>query len=217
MSISRTAYLSLAALLAIAPAACGGDDDGDDGGGAADSGGGGGQADAGGGEADAGGGEADAGGGEADAAPVDGAQYLLGIGITVPLPLEFRFIATVDLGKSSGDFSLQPIVSADCDAEEAGNPVGDAESAIGVPIEKDGSFEINLPGGTIPTTANPLNCMDLTGDFVVTGAIQKDLTACGEVAVTAPIMASGTFGTVAIEPGTIGDDNLPAPVFACEE
>ena len=29
------------------------------------------------------------------------------------------------------------------------------------------------------------------------------------------LMLAGTFGAIRIPPGTVGDDNLPAPVVAC--
>ncbi|HKE20658.1 MAG TPA: hypothetical protein VKB80_37545 [Kofleriaceae bacterium] len=212
----RSAYLTLSALLAIVPAACGDDDDDDNGGGAADSGGGGGQADAGGGTPDAGGGTPDAGGGTPDAAPpIDGQQYLLGIGITDPAAINLRFIATVALGETSADFQLQPIVAPECDAATSGQPIGDAVTVTGVPINADLTFEI-MTSGTIPTDANPLTCGDLAGDFDVMGQLQADQTACGTVSASAgPITATGTFGTVAIETGTVGDDNLPDAVFDC--
>ncbi len=221
MSISRTAYLSLSALLAIVPAACGGDDDGD-GGGAADSGGGG-QADAGGGEADAGGGEADA--GEPDAAPVEGDQYLLGVALP-GTPLGdglLRLIATVDVADdgTSADFSLQPIFSPNCPKQgESGIPTGSPLSEAGVAITK-GAFSLTFEAvpittGTLGIDDGDAGCalditidtLEVSGDVVKTGF-------CGDVtAMTALGTINGTFATVAIEAGTVGED-LPAEVTAC--
>jgi hypothetical protein len=227
MSISRTAYLSLAALLAIAPAACGGDDDGDDGGGAADSGGGG-QADAGGGEADAGGGEADA-GDEADAAADSPYDHLIGLAVTAaagPLMIEtsIRLLATITVEGTTAEFTLQPVTSPDCDGPP-GVLVGEPRTET-AEVDAKGAFEITLAQATLPMgsvggAGSATTCgVEIIGDLTVTGSLQANGEPCGAVTgtITSPLegTAEGTFGSVAIKAGTIGED-LPAGLDDCEK
>jgi hypothetical protein len=226
--LHRSAYLSLSALLAIVPAACGGDDD--DGGGQADSGGGG-QADAGGGTPDSGGGTPDSGGGTPDAAPVEGDQFLLAVALP-GTPLGdglLRLIATVNVAddQTSADFSLQPIFSPNCpDQGEDGLPTGDPLSLAGVPIDA-GAFtltftDVPIADGTLGINDGNTGCtagglasitsLDVTGTVVKTGF-------CGDVTAQLSIPSDplvGTFGTIPIATGTVGADLPNPPTVACE-
>jgi hypothetical protein len=225
MSISRTAYLSLAALLTIAPAACGGDDDDGDGGGAADSGGGG-QADAGG--ADAGGGEADA--GEADAAAESPYDHQIGLAITatvgtMEIPTLTRLLATITVEGTSAEFTLQPVTSPDCDGPP-GVLVGEPRTET-AEVDEKLAFEIILDQATLPVNsvggagADATCGLEIVGDLTVTGSLQKNGEPCGMVTGTIETIpgttAEGTFGSVAIEAGTIGEDLPYPPTFECEK
>jgi hypothetical protein len=231
----RSAYLSLSALLAIVPAACGGDDDDDNGGGAADSGGGG-QADAGGGGTpDSGGGTPDSGGGTPDAAPVVGDQFLLGVLLT-DLPLiggdgTLRLIATANVADdgSSADFSLQPVFSPNCpDQGESGIPAGEALSQSGVAIDAgafaltftdvaitDGTFGTSDANGNPTPTGCTIGAAAMLNELTVTGNVVKT-GFCGQVAATTSVGdLNGTFGTIAIETGTQGADLPDPPATDC--
>jgi hypothetical protein len=230
----RSAYLSLSALLAIVPAACGGDDD--DGGGQADSGGGG-QADAGGGGTpDAGGGTPDAGGGTPDAAPpIEGDQFLLGVLLT-DLPIvggdgTLRLIATANVADdgSSADFSLQPVFSPNCpDQGESGIPAGEALSQSGVAIDAgaftltftnvaitDGTFGTSDADGNPTPTGCTIGGVATITELTVTGSV-VETGFCGDVtAATTVGDLNGTFGTIPIETGTQGGDLPDPPTLAC--
>ncbi len=130
-----------------------------------------------------------------------------------------RFIATVDFtGAGEGgtaDFSFQPLIAADCVADMGGLPVGEPFASNGVPVGADGTFQMTL-NGTLPADANPvpaLQCQELAAEIEVTGQIISADLSCGTVVVLGTIM--GTFGAIRIPPGTVGDENLPAPLTAC--
>src|SRR5262245_59567196 len=105
--LHRSAYLTLSALLAIVPAACGGDDDDDGNNNTPDAANNGGDIDA------APVGDIDAAPvGDIDAAPVVGDQFLLGLDVVasalgMDLPGVSRLIATVNLtSASTADITL---------------------------------------------------------------------------------------------------------------
>lgn len=215
--LHRTAYLTLSTFLAIVPAACGGDDDDDDTPGTPDAGDGD--------EPDAAVDEPDAAVDEPDAAVVEGVQYLLGLDVTATagelvLNGVVRIIATVDIGKGTADFSLQPVISPVCDEKTTGQPVGDPRVETGVTINKDGSFTLDLTDATLPagSVGIMLACgMDINGDLTVEGQVEA-AGPCGEISGMGgpPInpVITGTFGSVLIENGTIGED-LPPEVLTC--
>ena len=231
--LHRTAYLTLSALLAIVPAACGGDDDDDTADDTADdtsddtSDDDGDAPDAGDETPDAG--TPDAGDVTPDAAVLEGDQYLMGIDLSVTgtpfgdLAGVTRIIATVALDGASATFQLQPIVAPEC-AKGApagsGEPTGEPELVEDVAIAKDGSFEFSLEPAEFPAYTSGI-------EPACTLAIQANLTVTGSVAGGAPCGTiegelvgiagdvSATFGAVEIEPGTVGDDNLPEAVLDC--
>jgi hypothetical protein len=229
MSISKhVASFALSTFLAAGSFACGGDDD--DGSGEVDAGAGT-QADAAGDtEPDASADEPDAAAGEPDAAPpIEGDQFLLGILLTVEdspfgdLSGVSRVIATVALDGATADFNLQPVVAPECpDAGDSGQPVGEPTIITDVPIGVDGTFDFNVERAVFGQGSAGIPQLCTLGDIVaelnVTGQIQK-VGPCGEVAGTsiAPVpglVVTGTFGGVAIENGTVGDD-LPEAVLTC--
>ena len=135
-----------------------------------------------------------------------------------------RLIATVAIDEKAGtaDFQLQPLVAEECpDQGASGTPVGDPRVETDVAIAKDGSFELALADATFPAGSvgfiEALCAAEVGGSITATGSVASGLP-CGELSgeVTAPAMAdvTGFFGSVAIEPGTIGDD-LPAAETRC--
>jgi hypothetical protein len=230
MSISKhMASFAMSTFLAVGSLACGGDEDDDDDGGAIDSGAGT-EADASVDEPDAAAAEPDAAAGEPDAAPpIEGDQFLLGILLTVEdspfgdLSGVSRVIATVALDGATADFNLQPVVAPECpDAGDSGQPVGPATIVTDVPIGVDGTFDFNVEEAVFGQGSAGIPQLCTLGNIVaqlqVTGQIQK-VGPCGEVEGTsiAPVpglVVTGTFGGVAIENGTVGDD-LPEAVLTC--
>jgi hypothetical protein len=215
--LHRAAYLSLSALLMIAPAACGGDDDGDDGddGTTADAGdddgGDDGEPDAG----DDGGDDGEPDAGDEDAGKVEGDQFLLGLNIDAGvLVAGVRIIATINLVEDSADITLQPVIAPECDKATAGEPVGEPRTETGVAVT-DGAFELTLDAATLAAGSVDALCdNDVVGDLTVTGTVLKS-GPCGElsgsVAMPVPIESiTGSFGSLPIEPGTPAAD---LPVF----
>jgi hypothetical protein len=232
MSISKQmAFLALSTFLAFGASACGGDDDDDDDGGSAVDASPGTEADAAGGtEADASVGDPDAAEAEPDAAPpIEGDQFLLGILLTVEdspfgdLSGVSRVIATVALDGATADFNLQPVVAPECpDAGESGQPIGPPTVVTDVAVGVDGSFEFDVAEAvfTQGSAGIPQLCTlgDIVAQLTVTGQVQV-AGPCGVVAGTSispvpGLVVTGTFGAVAIDNGTVGDD-LPEAVTDC--
>lgn len=226
MSIfNRASYLTLAALLAIVPAACGGDDDDDDDttdGATPDASGGDGTPDAAVETPDAAVVTPDAAVGGGDPADIAG-SFLLSI--QTPLGGPLRLIADVEYTAAgeggTADFTFQPIVATNCDEKTGGQPAGDPVTVTGVTINADGTFELALDDVTVDGSANAIICdAEIQADLVVTGGVNDADLNCGTISgmVTAPVMApldGSTFGAVRVEPGTVGDANLPTPVIEC--
>jgi hypothetical protein len=167
-----------------------------------------------------------------DAAPPDAAlpdpqdgEFLLSVAVELFPNNPIRFITTVEFTQvgegGTADFTFQPIIAPNCVPETSGFPVGTPVTVTGIPIAADGTFNIDLVGATLPGPANPIplpgiQCTELTGNVSVTGAIVNPDLSCGDAEVTAgTITIPGSFGAIRIVPGTVGDDNLPAPVSAC--
>jgi hypothetical protein len=168
------------------------------------------------GEPDAG--EPDA--GEPDAGPdeLDG-EFLLAL-VAIILPdSPIRFITTVDFTPTDGGagtavFTFQPIIVDSCAPGMGGLPVGDPVTTPPVDIAADGTFQIGFVDLVLPAQANPLTCEELTASSVdVDGTVQSPDLTCGTGLLIGTI--EGTFGAIRIEPGTVGDANLPEPVTAC--
>lgn len=161
------------------------------------------------------------GGGPVDAGPdpLDG-QFLLGIRLALaPTAPAVRFITTVDATGASADFTFQAITAANClDGGGGGFPVGNTESAPGIAIAPNGTFQLTLTTVTLPAEANSVLCSELSAESIsVQGTVASPDLTCGTITVNAtglPPLA-GTFGAIRIPTGTVGDENLPAPVTSC--
>jgi hypothetical protein len=229
--LQRTAYFTLSALLVTA-VACGGDDsasdDGDD---SADDGT---TADASdGGDDGADDGADDGDGADAGAGDVElSGTFLLAIEISTEIAAGtvVRAIATIshtptEEGGTAGtaDFSLQALAAEACVPGMGGEPVGEPFAVKGVAVDDTGAFMFTVKDATIPAGAvdvpGDLNLCndDLTADaLVATGSAEgEEGETCGTVNIDALIDLTGTFGSVRVEPGQTGDDNLPKPITAC--
>ncbi len=217
----RSAYLTLSTLLAIAPAACGGDDDDGN-------------------NPDASNGGADAApsadsapaadAAEADAAPIEGDQFLLGLGVEAVTSLGTltgvqRAVATINVTGATADIALQALYAPECNADMSGLPLGDSITSTGVAIGEGGTFtleltEITLPAGSFGSD-NALSCSaDVVATLTIAGTVQSDGAPCGTLDGTSEMplpgtTITGTFGGVPIETGTVGDDNLPDALTDC--
>jgi hypothetical protein len=171
-------------------------------------------------------GEPDAGtpdGGAPDAGPdpLDG-EFLLALQADLAPDVRIRLITTVDFTDGGGgagvaDFTFQPIVATNCSVEMGGLPVGATTTVNAIPIDVEGAFQIVLSQLTLPALANAFTCTEVVVDEIdVLGTVQSPDLTCGTVSVTLDtIELAGTFGAIRIPPGTVGDENLPAPVVAC--
>lgn len=210
--LHRTAYLTLAALLTIVPAACGGDDDDDD---TADDNGDDNTPDAAVDETDAAVDDTDAAVDETDAAVIDGPQYLLGLVVDPEGPLppaSSRIIATVAVDGATADLQLQGIYAAECPDQGAnGTPVGDPVVYTDVAIGKGGTFELTIEDELEPGTVPGFCTTPIAVVLMVSGRVQADGAPCGTLEGTAiAFNVTGTFGGVPIETGTVGEDLPPA-------
>lgn len=177
-----------------------------------------------GGDIDAGGkpdgGELDAGAPDAGSDPLDG-EFLLSLEAAQLPGVPVRFITTVDFtGSEEGgtaDFTFQPIIREACAAGMGGLPVGEPFTTPGIAVDGKGAFQIVIADVTLPALASPLGCAEVTADSIeVSGTVQSPDLSCGDVTVTIGTgELLGTFGAIRIEPGTVGDANLPEPVTAC--
>lgn len=136
-----------------------------------------------------------------------------------------RFLATVAFSPSLGGggtavFSLQPLKVDSCPlVGSGGTAVGSPLAASDVEVD-DAAFEFTIADALIVGEANPNMCSALSVDLRIEGAARGDGSLCGVVggAITLPpgqTFDGGTFGAVAVAPGTIGDANLPDPVISC--
>jgi hypothetical protein len=238
--LHRSAYLTLSALLAIVPAACGDDDDdgnndnaddntGDDTG----------TPDAAVVDIDAAVVDIDAAVGGADASPPGGGvlsgSFLLAIlAPGSPLgDLRIRAIMTVNHTpneegglEGTADLTIQSLFAPTCtDQGKSGEPDGDPLPVNDVPVDADGAFSFSVTDAVIPPGAidNATACgLSVTASLSATGGVVGDENeTCGDVTTdpSAPVDLPplvGTFGTVRLEePVMTGDDNLPTPVESC--
>ena len=135
-----------------------------------------------------------------------------------------EFIATVSLDLSgeeaTADFSFQPLCVQGVCGDRLQMPEGDPLVQEGVVINNECQFEVPFEDVFVEGDANPVSGSPIEGDVQVVGTVQSDEFFCGEFngILTAPIpnldLAGSTFGAIAIEPGTIGQD-LPERVFTC--
>ena len=177
-----------------------------------------------------------------DAAPrADGAGVLADISGEALLAISpsfmpeklIRFITTAtyapDAVGATIDLTIQPVIedaccdtSDACDPGDGGNPIGDAIAIEDIAVSADGGFTFELTDATVVGEANPISCSDIVADFELFGIIRSTDLVCGDVdgMVKSPLavgLAGSTFAAVRIEPGTVGDANLPAPVAECPE
>jgi hypothetical protein len=135
-----------------------------------------------------------------------------------------RLLATITVEGTTAAFTLQPVTSPDCDGPP-GVLVGEARTET-AEVDAKGAFEVTLAKATLPMgsvggAGSDLTCaVEIVGDLTVTGALQANGEPCGDVTgtITSPLKgtAEGTFGSVAVEPGTIGKD-LPAAPEDCDK
>ncbi len=156
-------------------------------------------------------------------------DHLVGLAVTATagpqeIQTSIRLLATIAVEGTTAEFTLQPITSPDCDKKTPGTLVGDARTES-AEVDAKGAFEVTLTAATLPMgsvggAGSDLTCaVDIVGDLTITGSLQASGEPCGAItgSITSPLAgtAEGTFGSVAIEPGTIGDD-LPAALEDCK-
>lgn len=141
------------------------------------------------------------------------------------IPTVIRLLATITVEGTSAEFTLQPVTSPDCDGPP-GVLVGEPRTET-AEVDAKGAFEVTLDEATLPVgsvggAGSAVTCgLEIVGDLTVTGALQANGEPCGAVtgSISMPIPgdAEGTFASVAIEAGTIGEDLPFPPTVACEK
>lgn len=162
---------------------------------------------------------ADAGGG--GAFDITG-SFLLSIQTSIGTQLRFVEVSTFMASGEGGTatFSLQGLVAPQCNAEMSGQPAGTPLEIEGVPVSAEGVFNVSAQDTILsPLTVPGLCDATLVADIDLVGTIRNVDLYCGTVSgmVQEPALGfTGTFAAVALEePVMTGDENLPAPVFAC--
>ena len=155
---------------------------------------------------------------------IDG-EFLLAIVPNFAPNNTLRFIITVDIeitgSTGLADLSFQPLKAEQCQPEgNGGTPVGDAIVHEDAEVNDSGAFEMTAENAMVDGQANDVSCGPIRADLTLLGQIRSDDIFCGDITgmVYEPIpttLEGSTFGAIRVEPGTVGDANLPEPLKAC--